>query len=111
MAGTSLIDIINDENLAVSKEQELENTHEFFEKRNEYYDERVDEFHEKKGYNEPKIEEIRNYNHALYELARDMYDAAQIWYKLKDVAKGVSEIYEDYPKRRKTLITIKSNEI
>lgn len=111
MVGTCLLDIVQDENIATSKEQLLENTSEYYEKRCEYYDERIDEFHDKLGYQDSRIDQLRTYSAALYYLAKDMYDAAQVWYRLKEVAETVKELYAGETKRRKTLINIKTTQI
>ena len=111
MAGTSLIDLIKDVNLGRSKEQELEHINEFYEKRCEYYDELIDDFQDNLGYNNSVILEIKKYYTGLYNLSKDMWDIAQVWYKLYSLAEEISEKYEEDPKSRKALINIKTTEI
>ena len=111
MAGTSLIELVKDENVAKSKEHELESKHEYYEKRHDYFDDQLDDLKDKLGYNNPLVQEIGKYTNGLYYLAKDMWDAAQVWYKLNQVAQEILEKVGDNPKSRQTLINLKTTQI
>jgi len=111
MAGTVLDDIIKNIDMAKQKERELEKANDYYNAREEYYQDKIDTFHEKYGYDNKVIDEISKYSNGLYYLSSDMYDAAQVWYKLWNIAEKLIDEYNENPKRRKTLINIKSNNI
>lgn len=110
MSGTSLIDLIEDTELARKKEKELEGANDSYDKRCSYYDDKIDEFHEEYGYNNKEVDEIGKYSNALGRISQDLYDAAQVWYKLKGIAEEITDTYQE-EKRMKAFVSLKSTQI
>lgn len=110
MSGTALIDLVKNSELARSKERELEKANDFYDKKSNYYEDRIDDFYEKEGYDNSTIKEISKYNEGLRRLSSDMYDAAQIWYKLNGIVEELVESYNE-EKSMKSFINLKTVEL
>jgi hypothetical protein len=107
----SLSEIIDSPEMASQMENKLEAAADNVEKLNEYYTDLVDRYHETIGYDDPNVSQMHTINMKLVNRQLDLMDISNLWYKYKNMAEDINNLYTSSSKRLKTLINLKRNEI
>lgn len=107
----SLSEIMESPETISNIENKLEVAADNIEKLNEYYTDLIDRYHKTIGYNDPNVSQMHTINMKLMKRQLDLGDISNLWYELKNVVEGINKLYRNSPKRLKTLINLKKNEI
>jgi hypothetical protein len=106
-----LDELVKEPNLARTNEKKIESLHDKLDERCSKYDDIIDNFHEKYGYDNTEVDSIDTYKVKLDDLQADLYDISNLWYKLNQLVESIIYVYENNPKRIKTLLNIKTTDI
>jgi hypothetical protein len=106
-----LDELVKEPNLARTNEKKIESLHDKLGERCSKYDDIIDNFHEKYGYDNTEVDSIDTYKVKLDDLQADLYDISNLWYKLNQLVESIIYVYENNPKRIKTLLNIKTTDI